>query len=199
MRSPLLLAVAPLLGACTWIGPADFAERVGADDTAACPTCGRTIAEALPDQTTAEMEPGTSTLVAESLVAQEAGVASAIGVTDTVNGTIVLDPDHQGWNGTNDSDAFTLHVPADARVRLTASWPDATADLDFGIWYDDESLGFVDLFSSWGPGSCLAGDAPSECVSDYVLLPETPYELIALGYLGTEDQPYTITLEWLAP
>ena len=185
-----------LLDACTWIDADDLAERL---DDGCDSEYGLCLVEALPDTTVAPMLEGTSTLDGSGLVAQDAGTLSAVGRVDSVTGTCVLDASQQGWNRANDSDAFTFHVPAPTRVRLDADWPDPDADLDFGIWYDDADLGFVDLFSSGGPGSCLTGDHPSECVSDYVLDPEVTYQLLVMGYLGTDEQAYSMTLEWLAP
>lgn len=185
-----------LLASCTWIDEGELADRLA---DSACADCGRSITEKLPDTTTAEMVPATSTVSPGTLVAQDVGLLSDIGLVDTVQGTVRLDPGTQGWGDPNDTDAFGFQVPTRARVQLSAAWPDTEADLDFGIWFEDEDLGMVDLFSSFGPGSCLTADAPPVCVSDYVLEPEVDYALLALGYLGTEAQAYTITLTWLAP
>jgi hypothetical protein len=190
MRSILL----PFLAACTWIGADELTDRLASPCEA---DCGRVIAEALPDTTVAEMLPGTSTLEPSSLVAQDVGLVSGVGLVDTFTGSSVLDPAVQGWNGTNDSDAFTLRVPAETRVRLTATWPDSATDLDFGIWADDLDLGYVDLISSYGPDSCLTGDHPTVCESNFVFVPDVAYQLLAMGYLGDGEEAYTIELEWM--
>ncbi|MDP2304448.1 MAG: hypothetical protein Q8P18_00300 [Pseudomonadota bacterium] len=155
--------------------------------------------ETLPDTTLAEIDPAAYTLIADTLVAQELGMLSGLGYVDIVSGSSVLDPATSGWNGTNDSDAFAFTVPESMYVRMLAAWPDAAADIDFGIWYLDPEYGIVDLFSTFGDSYCLTGANPEVCESVVTLEPEVTYYLLALGYLGTDEQPYTVELEWVAP
>ena len=194
-RSALLLLG---LQACTWVGDAALADRLAANDSG-CLGCPLQIDEALPDRTVAPMEPSSSILLHDSLVSQQVGVLSAVGLVDTVNGGCAFATGTTGWEGGNDSDAYTFAVPARARLALTGDWDDESADLDFGVWALDEAAGWVDIFSQYGPDTCLASDKPSLCESSVALEPDTEYQLIVLGYLGEGVEPYEISLEWLAP
>jgi hypothetical protein len=160
---------------------------------------GVEVAETLPDTTLAEIDLADYSLVADTLVAQDVGMLSGLGYVDIVSGTSVLDPSTSGWNGGNDSDAYAFTVPTSMYVRMSGSWPDSAADLDFGIWYADPDDGLIDLFSSWGDSYCLTGANPELCESVVTLEPDTTYYLVALGYLGTDEQPYSVELEWVAP
>jgi hypothetical protein len=160
---------------------------------------GQQVTETLPDTTVAEIEPADTTLILETLVAQELGMLTGLGYVDIVSGSTVLDPAMSGWNGTNDSDAFAFTVPESMYVRMIAGWGDAEADIDFGIWYTDPDYGVIDLFSSFGTTYCLTGANPEVCESVVTLEPDVTYYLLALGYLGTDEQPYTVELEWVAP
>ncbi len=160
---------------------------------------GQQVSETLPDVTVAELDLADYSLVEETLVAQELGMLSGLGYVDIVSGSSVLDPAYSGWNGTNDSDAFAFTVPESMYVRMVAGWTDAAADIDFGIWYADPEYGIIDLFSSFGDSYCLTGANPEVCESVVTLEPDVTYYLLALGYLGTDEQPYTVELEWVAP
>lgn len=160
---------------------------------------GQQVTETTPDTTLAEIDPAAYTLIEETLVAQELGMLSGLGYVDIVSGSSLLDPAGSGWNGTNDSDAYAFTVPESMYVRMSAGWPDVEADLDFGIWYADPEYGVVDLFSSFGDSYCLTGANPEVCESVVTLEPDVTYYLLALGYLGTDEQPYTVELEWVAP
>lgn len=160
---------------------------------------GQEVAETLPDTTLAELDLADYTLITDTLVSQELGMLSGLGYVDIVTGSSVLDPAASGWNGTNDSDAFAFTVPESMNVRLIAAWPDATADIDFGIWYADADYGLTDLFSTFSDAHCLTAANPEVCESVVTLEPEVTYYLLALGYLGTDEQPYTVELEWVAP
>jgi hypothetical protein len=195
---PVMLVVLAAAG-CTWIDDDAYAARL-ADSGQACLTdCGLHVEEALPDVTSATMEPGTSTLRHSVLRSQEVGLVSGIGEIDHFSGTIDLLHGVTGWDGGNDSDAFSLRVPARARVSMVGDWTSPAADLDFGVWGSDGSNGWVELLSQYGPDSCLASEKPSACVSSFVLSPNTEYQLIVLGYLGEGAEPYDVSLEWLAP
>ncbi len=156
-----------------------------------------TYAETLPDGTFAEIDLTDMTLVTETLVVQDLGVLSGFTRIDVLTGSSVL-TGTAGW-AANDSDAFAFTVAEPANVRMRAGWPDAAADLDFGIWYEDPDLGAVDLFSSFGDTYCLTGADPEECESAVPLEPGVPYYLLALGYTGTDEQAYQVELEWIAP
>jgi hypothetical protein len=160
---------------------------------------GVQAAETLPDETLAEIDLADNSLIAETLVAQDLGMLSGLGYVDVITGSSLHDPAASGWNGTNDSDAFAFTVPELLGVRMVASWADSATDIDFGIWYADPDYGLIDLFSSWGSTYCMSAANPEVCESEIVLEPETTYYLLALGYLGTDDEPYTIELEWVAP
>lgn len=187
----------PFAVSCTWIDEAAFADRLAAEDCTG--ECGLVVEEALPDATHAEMIPGTSTLVHDTLESQPVGRVSGIGQTDQFSGGITFVTGSTGWEGGNDSDAFQIEVPALCRVRMTADWGGAAADLDFGLWTNDGSNGWTDLLSQYGPGSCLASDKPSVCESNAELKPGKEYQLLVLGYLGEGEEPYEVSLEWLAP
>ncbi|MDP2317384.1 MAG: hypothetical protein Q8P41_31155 [Pseudomonadota bacterium] len=160
---------------------------------------GQQVTETLPDTTLAEIDPADYTLVMDTLVAQEIGMLTGLGYVDIVSGSAVLDPAMSGWNGTNDSDAFAFTVPETMYVRMSAGWADPEADIDFGIWYADPEYGVLDLFSSFGDSYCLTGANPEVCESVVTLEPDVTYYLLALGYVGTDEQPYTVELEWVAP
>ncbi len=194
VRRTLLL---PLAASCTWIDEEAYADRLAAEDCAG--DCGLVVEEALPDTTHAEMQSGTSTLLHGTLQSQPVGRVSAVGTTDRFSGGITFVTGSTGWEGGNDSDAFQLEVPATCRVSMTADWGSAAADLDFGLWTNDGSKGWTDLFSQYGPGSCLASDKPSACESSVELEPDKEYQLLVLGYLGEGEEPYEVALEWLAP
>jgi hypothetical protein len=155
--------------------------------------------ETLPDTTLAEIVDADNTVVLETLVAQDLGMLSGLGYVDVISGSVVLDPAFEGWNGTNDSDAYAFTVPEAMSVRMTTSWPDATADVDIGIWGDVADWGRVDLFWYYGDDNCLSGDNPEVCELVVTLEPETTYYVVVLGYLGTDEQPYTVEMEWVAP
>lgn len=85
MRRTLLL---PLAASCTWIDDEAYADRLAAEDCAG--ECGLVVEEALPDATHAEMLPGTSTLVHDTLESQPVGRVSSIGQTDRFSGGITF-------------------------------------------------------------------------------------------------------------
>lgn len=158
---------------------------------------GIQVEETLPDQTVAEIDLADYTLIEATLVTQDIGMLSGLGYVDVVTGSSVMDPAYSGWNGTNDSDAFAFTVPETMNVRMVARWDDAAADIDFGIWYPDPDYGLIDIFASWGDTYCLTGANPEVCETVVSLEPDTTYYLLALGYLGTDEEPYTVELEWL--
>ena len=187
---------------CTWIGGAELSQRLADNDSAsdsACPDCARQIAEELPDRTVAPMEPGTSTLDHGATISQEVGVLSEIGLVDEVSGTIAFNSGSTGWEDGNDADAYRFEVAESCNLSLVGDWTDQAADLDFGVWQEDESAGWVDLFSQYGPNNCLGSEKPSACQSAVSLEPDTEYLLLVLGYLGSGDEPYAVSLEWRAP
>jgi hypothetical protein len=160
---------------------------------------GKQITETLPDTTNAVLSPADYTLDEATLNTQDVGMLSGLGYVDTFDGSIVFDPSASGWNGTNDSDAYAFTVPESMYVRMTAGWPDAQADIDFGIFYADPTYGIIDLFSSYGDSYCLTSSDPEACESVVTLDPDTTYYLVALGYVGTDEQAYHVELEWVAP
>ncbi|MDP2311933.1 MAG: hypothetical protein Q8P41_03445 [Pseudomonadota bacterium] len=195
----VLLLALPLAG-CTWIDEATLDERLGQDDTAAS-VCRSPLAEALPEETAALMATADSSLV--EATSQDLGIASPIGCTDVVTGALVFGP-ASGWNGDNDSDGYAFAVPAPTRLHLTATWPDSSADLDFGVWsLDDDGTARVDLFSTNGESNCIGATDPEDCTSAIPLGPseaeDRPYLLVALGYVGEGEMPYEVALEWVAP
>ena len=160
---------------------------------------GVQIAEVLPDTTVANVDEATTVLDSATLVAQDAGMLTGLGYVDIFTGSSVLDPARVGWGGGNDSDAFAFTVPESMRVRMSVAWPDKTADIDIGIFYADPDYGVIDLFGSFGDSYCMTGDNPEVCESVVTLEPEVTYYVVPLGYSGTDEQPYTIELEWLTP
>lgn len=166
-------------------------------DAVAPKVIGVEAVEEQPDATVAELD-ADLILVEDTLAAQDLGMLSGLGYVDIVDGTIEFDPAVSGWTG-NDGDAFAFMVPETMYVKLTASWEDAAADVDFGIWGYYEGYGFIDWFSSFGDSYCLTGANPEVCETIVPFEPETTYYLVALGYLGTDDEPYHVELEWLAP
>jgi hypothetical protein len=123
---------------------------------------------------------------------------SGLGYVDVVDGSIALSGS-DGWNGANDSDAYMFTVPESMRVSMVASWPNATSDIDFGIWGDYDPYGQLEYFSSFSDSYCLTGSDPEVCETVVTLEPDITYYLVALGYAGTGDEPYHVELEWLAP
>jgi hypothetical protein len=128
-------------------------------------------------------------------------MASGLGFVDVLDGTIAFDPSISGWEG-NDGDAYAFTVPETMYVSMNASWADAAADIDFGIWGvlpGYEEFGIIDVFWSFSDAHCLTGANPEVCESLVPLEPDVTYYLVALGYLGTDDEPYHVELEWIAP
>lgn len=166
-------------------------------DAVAPKVIGVEAVEEQPDTTTAELD-ADLILIEETLAAQDLGMLSGLGYVDLVDGITEFDPAVSGWTG-NDGDAFSFMVPETMYVKMTASWEDGAADIDFGIWGFYEGYGFIDWFSSFGDTYCLTGANPEVCETVVPFEPETTYYLVALGYLGTDDEPYHIELEWLAP
>ncbi len=151
--------------------------------------------ETLPDTTLAEINAADNSLILDTLVAQDLGMLSGLGFVDIISGSNTFDPAYAGWNLGNDSDAYAFTVPETLHVRLTAGWADPAADIDVGIWFADASAGVIDLFD-W---ACLTGANPEVCDSAVTLEPEVTYYLVSLAYAGTDEQAYTIELEWLSP
>ncbi|MDP2308461.1 MAG: hypothetical protein Q8P18_20750 [Pseudomonadota bacterium] len=207
MRARLLdpaaaVCLSVTFGACTWIDEAALEARLGepAEQDTAADGCRAPIAESLPDQTVATMKLEDSSLVDSS--SEDIGTASPIGCVDVVSGAIVFGAS-SGWNVDNDSDAYAFAVPSPARLRMTATWLDTEADLDFGVWSLNEAgTAHVDLFSTNGESNCIGSTDPEACTSAITLTPseeERPYLLVALGYVGDGEAPYDVELEWLAP
>ncbi|MFN7146867.1 MAG: hypothetical protein ACK4YP_24040, partial [Myxococcota bacterium] len=159
---------------------------------------GVQVAEEVPDVTLAEVDAATGVLDTTTLVAQDIGLLSGLGYVDIITGTTTFDPSYEGWNLGNDSDAFAFTVPESMYVRMKVTWPDKTADIDIGIFFDDPDYGFSDLMGYSDP-NCMTAADPEECTSVITLEPEIPYYVVPLGYLGTDEQPYTVELEWMAP
>lgn len=159
---------------------------------------GVQVAEELPDVSLAEVDPATGVLDTTTLVAQDIGLLSGLGYVDIITGSTTFDPSYEGWNAGNDSDAYAFTVPESVRVRMKVTWPDDTADIDVGIFFDDPDYGFSDLMGYSDP-NCMTGADPEVCTSVITLEPEIPYYVVPLGYLGTDEQPYTVELEWMAP
>lgn len=160
---------------------------------------GIQVAETLPDETVADVSLADTTLDPTTLVAQEIGMLSGLGYVDIITGSSTFDPTFEGWGAGNDSDAFAFTVPESMYVRMKASWPDSTADIDLGIFYEDADYGYIDLFGSFGESYCMTGDDPEICTSVVTLEPEISYWVIPLAYAGTDEQAYTIELEWISP
>jgi hypothetical protein len=137
-------------------------------------------------------------LVTDTLVAQDIGMASGLGFVDVFDGTIAFDPAVSGWDG-NDADVFAFTVPEPMAVKMVAAWADTAADIDFGIFGTYGEYGIIDWFSSFGDTYCLTGANPEVCETVLPLEPDVQYYLVALGYLGTDEEPYHVELEWLAP
>lgn len=160
---------------------------------------GQTVVEEQPDATNADVvfndEVGVYTLDFDTLAVQDLGMLSGLGYVDVVDGNITFGG--EGWNGANDSDAFAFTVPEPMYVSMVAGWPDASADIDFGIWGDYEPYGVLDYFSSFSNSYCLTGADPEVCTTVVPLEPDIQYYLVALGYLGGDAQDYHIELEWL--
>lgn len=151
--------------------------------------------ETLPDTTVALLDADYA-LIEDSLVAQDLGMLSGLGYVDIVDGASTL-TGGDGWDA-NDGDAYSFTVPATTNVRLTASWPSASADIDFGIWGYYEGYGIIDWFSSFGDSYCLTGSNPESCETVVTLEPDVTYYLVALGYAGDAgDEPYHVELEWM--
>lgn len=151
--------------------------------------------ETTPDTSVAKLDADYA-LIEDSLVAQDLGMLSGLGYVDIVDGTATMSG-ADGWDA-NDGDAYAFTVPATTNVRLTASWPDAADDIDFGIWGYYEGYGIIDWFSSFGDSYCLTGSNPESCETVVTLEPDTTYYLVALGYAGESgDEPYHIELEWM--
>ncbi len=148
--------------------------------------------EATPDTTTVSLDANYA-LVPDTLVAQDLGMLSGLGYVDTIDGSLTLAG--TGW-AANDGDAYSFTVPAAVNVRMTASWSNTTDDLDFGIFGDYQTYGYIDWFSSFGSTYCLTGSDPEACATEVQLEPDTTYYLVALGYAGNEEEPYHIELEW---
>lgn len=159
---------------------------------------GIVTAESQPDTTIAELN-ADYTLNLDTLVSQDIGMLSGLGYVDILDGSSVLDPATAGWGGGNDSDAFAFTVPESVLVRMSAAWADVAADLDFGIWGDFPPYGTIDYFSSFSDSYCLTGANPEICETIVPLEPGITYYLVALGYLGTDEQAYHVELEWVAP
>ncbi len=157
---------------------------------------GVEVTETLPDTTIAEVDANT-VLNVDTLVAQDIGMLSALGYVDVITGSTTFDGS-EGWGGGNDSDAYAFTVPDSRYVVMRAEWPDSTADIDLGIFYDDPDYGYIDLMA-YGDTWCMTGADPEVCESVITLEPDTTYWVVPLGYLGTDEQPYTIELEWVAP
>ncbi len=159
---------------------------------------GQTLTETLPDVTNGDINAADYTLILDNLVVQDIGMLSGLGYVDIVDGSSDMSSGGSGWDA-NDSDVFAFTVPEPMYVSMVASWPDTTADIDFGIWGNYDPYGVIDYFSSFSSSYCLTGADPEVCTLIVPLEPEVQYYLVALGYLGTDDEPYHIELEWIAP
>lgn len=197
--APLLFVLA---GCPDDVDKGDLEDTAGPIDTAtdtADPGTGLPdpFTETLPDTTVAELDDADYSLVPDSLVFQTLGTMTGLGFVNTVTGSIVFEPDVPGWNE-HDSDAYAFEVPVSAYVRMRASWDDPLADLDFGIFHDDGTQ-ILDLFLTYGESWCWSTANPEVCTTPVTLEPGETYYLVALGYLGTDEQAYSIALEWIAP
>lgn len=159
---------------------------------------GQTIAEALPDTTNGDINAADYSLILDTLVVQDVGMLSGLGYVDIVDGASDMSSGASGWDG-NDSDVFAFTVPEPMYVSMVAGWADTTADIDFGIWGNYDPYGVIDYFSSFSSSYCLTGADPEVCTLIVPLEPDVQYYLVALGYLGSGDEPYHIELEWIAP
>lgn len=159
---------------------------------------GIQTAETLPDTTDAQINAADNTLDLTTMVAQDLGVLSVPGFVDVITGSSLIDPGYEGWNATNDSDAYSFTLAEPANVRMAVAWA-GTADIDIGIWYEDATYGVIDLFSSFSDDYCLTGDNPEVCESSFALEAGVAYHVVVLGYSGDGDVPYTLELEWSAP
>lgn len=157
---------------------------------------GRTITETEPDTTFAALD-ANSILVLDTLVAEDIGMLTGLGYVDVLEGNSDVSSGGVGWEF-NDSDAFAFTVPEPMYVSMVASWPDTAADIDFGIFGDYPDYGYIDFFGSFSASSyCMTGADPEVCTLVVPLEPGVTYYILALGYSGSDIQPYHIELEWI--
>ncbi len=127
--------------------------------------------------------------------AQQLPIASGLGFTDAISGSLTYENDDPGWDAT-EVDAYAITVPEELSANVIASWADANYNIDINL-HDADGNGIA---AGW-----LVSDTNPEVFNTsanfgFALEPGQTYYLLVLPWSGPAGSvDYSIEIEWMAP